>query len=84
MARENCWPTWTRQKATTPALYGLMRERGWLGQFNHPAVSGQFTVAGQPLGYTPDGDAAMVLVRSDEYLGLFHQRTGNGAAPQQL
>ena len=48
-------------KGDYAALYGLMRERGWLGQFNHPAVSGQFTVAGQPLGYTPDGDAAMVL-----------------------
>ncbi|WP_409028305.1 CehA/McbA family metallohydrolase [Janthinobacterium sp. SUN098] len=43
------------------ALYALMRERGWIGQFNHPAYAGQFLVDGQPLGYTPDGDAAMVL-----------------------
>lgn len=48
-------------KGDYAALYALMRERGWLGQFNHPAVAGQFMVAGQPLGYTPDGDAAMVL-----------------------
>jgi hypothetical protein len=40
-----------------------MRERGWLGQFNHPASAGQFLVNGQPLGYTADGDAAMVLAK---------------------
>ena len=48
-------------KSDYAALYALMRERGWLGQFNHPAQTGQFLVNGQPLGYTPDGDAAMVL-----------------------
>jgi hypothetical protein len=42
-------------------LYTLMRERGWVGQFNHPAASGQFTVNGAALGLTPDGDAAMAL-----------------------
>jgi len=41
-------------------LYALMRERGWLGQFNHPR-DGQFVVGGKPLAWTPDGDAAMVL-----------------------
>ncbi|MDI3293657.1 CehA/McbA family metallohydrolase [Janthinobacterium tructae] len=48
-------------KSDYAALYALMRERGWLGQFNHPAQTGQFLVNGQPLGYTQDGDAAMVL-----------------------
>jgi hypothetical protein len=43
------------------ALYTLMRERGWVGQFNHPSRSGQFVVNGVPLGYTPDGDEAMAL-----------------------
>jgi len=43
------------------ALYTLMRERGWVGQFNHPAMSGQFVVNGVPFGYTDDGDAAMAL-----------------------
>ncbi len=43
------------------ALYTLMRERGWVGQFNHPSTSGQFSVDGAALGYTPDGDAAMAL-----------------------
>ena len=48
-------------KGDYAGLYTLMRERGWLGQFNHPARSGQFLVGGEALGYTPDGDAAMVL-----------------------
>ncbi|MDQ4625506.1 CehA/McbA family metallohydrolase [Janthinobacterium lividum] len=48
-------------KGDYAGLYALMRERGWVGQFNHPAQTGQFLVNGQPLGYTPDGDAAMVL-----------------------
>ncbi|NNG24047.1 CehA/McbA family metallohydrolase [Telluria aromaticivorans] len=43
------------------ALYTRMRERGWVGQFNHPAQQGQFAVNGVALGYTPDGDEAMAL-----------------------
>lgn len=43
------------------ALYTLMRQRGWVGQFNHPAPAGQFQVGGVPLAYTEDGGAAMVL-----------------------
>lgn len=43
------------------ALYTLMKQRGWVGQFNHPALKGQFVAAGASLGYTPDGDAAMAL-----------------------
>ena len=43
------------------SLYTLMRERGWVGQFNHPSQSGQFLVNGTAFGYTPDGDAAMAL-----------------------
>ena len=42
-------------------LYALMRSRGWVGQFNHPAHAGQFKVHGVPLAYTADGGAAMVL-----------------------
>ena len=41
-------------------LYALMRQRGWLGQFNHPRAD-QFAIGGKPLAWTPDGDAAMVL-----------------------
>lgn len=43
------------------ALYSLMRQRGWIGQFNHPSMNGQFIVNGAALGYTRDGDEAMVL-----------------------
>jgi hypothetical protein len=43
------------------ALYTLMRQRGWVGQFNHPARSGQFIVNGVPMGYSEDGDHAMAL-----------------------
>jgi len=43
------------------ALYALMRARGLTGQFNHPALAGQFVVDGTPLAYSPDGDAVMAL-----------------------
>jgi len=43
------------------ALYTLMKSRGWIGQFNHPATGGQFMVNGVALGYTADGDQAMAL-----------------------
>jgi len=48
-------------KSDYAALYALMRQRGLTGQFNHPALTGQFTVNGRPLAYTPDGDAVMAL-----------------------
>jgi len=48
-------------KTDYAGLYTLMRQRGWVGQFNHPSTSGQFLVNGVPLGYTADGDQAMVL-----------------------
>ncbi|MBP1203229.1 hypothetical protein JOD97_001243 [Duganella sp. 1411] len=41
-------------------LYALMRQRGWVGQFNHPRAD-QFAIGGKPLAWTPDGDAAMLL-----------------------
>ncbi|MBR7782894.1 Ig-like domain-containing protein [Undibacterium luofuense] len=43
------------------SLYTLMKQRGWIGQFNHPSTSGQFIVNGTALGYTADGDQAMAL-----------------------
>jgi len=43
------------------ALYTLMRQRGWVGQFNHPAHAGQFQVDGVPLAHTEDGGEAMAL-----------------------
>jgi hypothetical protein len=43
------------------AIYTLMRQRGWVGQFNHPETSGQFLVNSTPFGFTADGDQAMAL-----------------------
>lgn len=48
-------------KGNYAALYTLMKQRGWLGQFNHPANTGQFQIGGVPLAYHADGDASMVL-----------------------
>jgi hypothetical protein len=48
-------------KGDYAGLYTLMAKRGWVGQFNHPASSGQFLVNGKALGYTADGDTAMAL-----------------------
>ena len=48
-------------KGDYAGLYALMAQRGWVGQFNHPASSGQFLVNGKPLGYTADGDTAMAM-----------------------
>ncbi|MES2320434.1 MAG: Ig-like domain-containing protein [Pseudomonadota bacterium] len=42
-------------------LYTLMRQRGVIGQFNHPSTSGQFLVNGVALGYSADGDQAMAM-----------------------
>ncbi len=48
-------------KGDYAGLYTLMNQRGLVGQFNHPATSGQFLAGGVDLGYTADGDAAMAL-----------------------
>ncbi|MGN6741433.1 CehA/McbA family metallohydrolase [Dyella sp.] len=48
-------------KSDYASLYTLMHTNGWIGQFNHPASSGQFLVNGTNFGYTADGDAVMVL-----------------------
>jgi len=48
-------------KSDYASLYTLMRQHGWIGQFNHPATSGQFVVGGTNFGYTADGDQVMVL-----------------------
>lgn len=48
-------------KSDYPALYATMQQRAWIGQFNHPAGSGQFLVGGTALGYDANGAQAMVL-----------------------
>ena len=49
-------------KSDYPALYATMKQRGWVGQFNHPATTGQFLVNGTPLGYDANGADVMALV----------------------
>ncbi|MHB8911078.1 MAG: Ig-like domain-containing protein [Lysobacter sp.] len=48
-------------KSDYPTLYATMQQRGWIGQFNHPASSGQFLVNGTALGYDVNGAQVMVL-----------------------
>jgi hypothetical protein len=48
-------------KSDYGSLYTLMKANGWVGQFNHPASSGQFNVGGTDLAYTADGDTVMAL-----------------------
>ena len=48
-------------KSDYPTVYALMKQRGWIGQFNHPDTSGQFLVGGTSLGYSADADEVMVL-----------------------
>ena len=42
-------------------LYSVMKARGWIGQFNHPASSGQFIIGGTALGFDANGNDVMVL-----------------------
>jgi hypothetical protein len=48
-------------KSDYASLYTQMKSNGWIGQFNHPDTSGQFTISGTDLAYTADGDSVMVL-----------------------
>ena len=48
-------------KSDYAALYKVMRQRGWIGQFNHPALNGQFKIGKAGLGYSRDGDAVLAL-----------------------
>ncbi len=48
-------------KSDYPTLYALMKQRGWIGQFNHPDTAGQFLIGTTSLGYSADADEVMVL-----------------------
>nr|WP_229257909.1 CehA/McbA family metallohydrolase [Duganella margarita] len=47
-------------KSDYQALYQHLRQHRWFGQFNHPQRD-QFTINGQPLAWSADGDASMLL-----------------------
>ena len=48
-------------KSNYAALYPVLRQNNLIGQFNHPASSGQFVIDGTALAYHPDGDEVMAL-----------------------
>jgi hypothetical protein len=48
-------------KSDYATIYSVMKQRGLIGQFNHPDSSGQFIVNGTSLGYSADADEVMVL-----------------------
>ena len=47
-------------KSDYATLYTTMRQRGWIGQFNHPSSS-QFAIGGTGMAYNADGAEVMVL-----------------------
>jgi hypothetical protein len=47
-------------KSNYADLYATMKARGWIGQFNHPASSGQFQINGTALAYDANGAEVMV------------------------
>ncbi|MFN8011292.1 MAG: immunoglobulin domain-containing protein [Holophagaceae bacterium] len=48
-------------KSDYAAMYALMKQRGWIGQFNHPKTSGQFVVGGTNLAFDANGAEVMAL-----------------------
>jgi Bacterial Ig domain len=62
-------------KGDYAALYTMMKTNGWIGQFNHPASSGQFVVGTTALAYTADGDQAMVLCEVMNSSAFSHNTT---------
>jgi hypothetical protein len=48
-------------KSDYAALYVTMKQQGWVGQFNHPATTGQFQINAVPLAFDANGAEVMVL-----------------------
>jgi hypothetical protein len=48
-------------KSDYATIYSVMKQRGLIGQFNHPDASGQFMINGTSLAYSADADEVMVL-----------------------
>ncbi len=48
-------------KSDYATIYSVMKQRGLVGQFNHPDTSGQFVIGGTSLAYNADGDEVMAL-----------------------
>jgi PKD repeat protein len=62
-------------KGDYASLYTLMKTNGWIGQFNHPATTGQFVIGSTALAYSADGDQAMVLCEVMNSSAFSHNTT---------
>jgi len=62
-------------KSDYASIYTTLKTNGWIGQFNHPASTGQFNIGGTDLAYTADGDAAMVLCEVMNSSAFSHNTT---------
>ena len=62
-------------KSDYASLYTLMKNNGWIGQFNHPATTGQFVINSVPLAYSADGDQAMALCEVMNSSAFSHNTT---------
>jgi PKD repeat protein len=62
-------------KGDYASLYTLMKTNGWVGQFNHPATTGQFQINGTALAYSADGDQAMALCEVMNSSAFSHNTT---------
>jgi len=68
-------------KSDYASMYTTMKNNGWIGQFNHPASTGQFTINGTDLAYTVDGDAVMVtceIMNSSAFSNVEDESQGAG------
>jgi len=69
-------------KSDYASMYTTMKNNGWIGQFNHPASTGQFTINGTDLAYTADGDAVMVsceIMNSSAFSNVEDESQGAGS-----
>ncbi len=48
-------------KSDYATIYSVMKQRGLIGQFNHPDTNGQFIIGGTSIAYSADADEVMVL-----------------------
>ena len=62
-------------KSDYASIYTTLKTNGWIGQFNHPATSGQFVIGSTALAYSADGDQAMVLCEVANSSAFSHNTT---------
>lgn len=62
-------------KSDYATMYAFMKQQGWIGQFNHPATTGQFNIGGTDLAYDANGDQVMVLAEVLNSSAFSHNTT---------